>query len=361
MTAGTVQIRMAAYQFRAKRADYYEYLADLLGHTGGQLTLRQIMLADAARYGSTPRGILSAHWADRYDDNGNLTRTFAGTLPAADVAVLATLQEAGHAALAEGLRDLAGLTRLMTRARTEFVGTVLVGAVCALALLVLLAAIPLFTVPELQSVFRHVPAEHYGAAAQRLFGFADWLQRYAAYVLAGIALLAWLIASSVTTLTGPLRDHLDRFGIWRLYRQLCSIRLLSTLAIVLRQRGSTSLQLREALQMQQAGATGYLRHHLDRLIARVDDSHIGASTFDTGMLERETVYYLDDVIHARGMDAGIQLARNRTETHLLAQVKLRAVILRWALALSSVLAIVAIALWHTIVQHELVAVMKLLG
>ena len=60
-------LRLDALRFRALRADYYEYLADLVEGTQGRKSLRDIFDDDAHRYGRrTVRGRLSRYWAAAY-------------------------------------------------------------------------------------------------------------------------------------------------------------------------------------------------------------------------------------------------------------------------------------------------------
>src|SRR5690606_24449237 len=80
------RLTLAAWRFRVLRADYYDYLADLMEGARGRKPLRDIFQDDARRYGpSTARGALCTHWLRAYEESGgDLFQAWHGTLPDED-------------------------------------------------------------------------------------------------------------------------------------------------------------------------------------------------------------------------------------------------------------------------------------
>lgn len=357
---GHVRVRLgrvawAARQFRAQRADYYEYLADVMAQGDGRRTLRTIFDDDARRYGRRrARGVLSAHWSHQFQQcGGDLLRTFSGTLPAEDLVPMAVAQRAGAGALEAALRDLAGATRLADQARAVFTGTVAAGVVALAVAVGAVLAMPFFTVPRLKQVFIAVPEDFWGATARRLFWLSDAVAAHALPVALSVAALAGVLGWSLAHLTGAWRARLDDWFIWRLYRDFQGMRFLALLAVTVRQRGHVDTRLRDALAVQLPGASAWKAWHLDRMIARIDRGHVGASTFETGLLDDDTRWFLADMIDARGMDTALQLARARVEHRTLRIVAARAALLRWTLLLGAVGVLVTLALWHVATIDEL--------
>jgi len=94
----------AAQQFRKHRADFYEYLADIVEAVEGRKTIKPILITYAARHGHhTARGRLAAHWAVRIEDSGDLGDALADTMPTFDVMMITLLQRIGGAALVGGV------------------------------------------------------------------------------------------------------------------------------------------------------------------------------------------------------------------------------------------------------------------
>lgn len=350
----TMRLAWAAWRFRPVRADYYEYLADLMAQTGGRKTLRDLFADDAIRHGPrTARGRLAAHWLARYQESGgDLGASFERTLPDEDVLLIRIGQRAGAGAFEQALYDLAKLTRLVDEARRSFVATTTVGLLAVLIALLAIAAIPLFTVPRLKQTFT-LPTEYLYPLTRRLYGFADTIDAYALSAGIGLVAVVYLGVWSLHSLVGPLRQRLDRWAIWRLYRDLQGVRFLSSLATLLRRRGNVSTQLREALALQGAGAGPWLRWHVDAMLARVDAGQVGAATFDTGIVDAETFWYLRDMIDTRGLDDGLQRASDRIERRTLGLVARRAAFLRWVLLLGALGLLMSLALWHVAVIQEM--------
>lgn len=86
------RVGQAASKFARARADWYEYLADMTEDTQGRRTFLSILEADAQRYGKSARGVLSAYWAHRIVETGELGRTLHRTLPPREVAEFVSLQ-----------------------------------------------------------------------------------------------------------------------------------------------------------------------------------------------------------------------------------------------------------------------------
>src|SRR5690606_40321448 len=95
----------------------------------------------------------------------------------------------------------------------------------------------------------------------------------------------------------------------------------SDLKVMLQHRESGSTQLRTALTMLGAGASPWLRDHLDEMVNRIDHGFVGADTFDTGLLERELYWYLQDMIDARGLAGGVGLLGVCLDGRVHAQVR----------------------------------------
>ena len=134
------QLGCAAWQFNAQRADYYDYLSDLIGATAGTKTLLNIFQDDARRYTThSVRGRLSASWAERFPRaGGDLFSTWYGSFPLEDLVAIQAAQYAGAGALMQTLRQLSTVVRVSDAARQAFLQTILVGA---LSLIVALASV----------------------------------------------------------------------------------------------------------------------------------------------------------------------------------------------------------------------------
>ena len=352
---GRVVLHIAAWQFRAHRADYYEYLADLIGSTAGAKTLLSVFQDDAWRHaGRGARGTLSACWSERFPQTGgDLFATWYGTLPTEDLVAIQAAQYAGAGALTLTLRQLAAVVRVTDTASREFMQTSLVGFVGVAVALASLLSIPLFTADRLAAAFSSVPVEYHGVATQRLFATAQWLRK-GWFVL--VAVMSALVAASIWSLpnaTGALRTLFDRWGIWRLYRIVQAVRLLSLLAVLLRPRGNVGARLREALAVQRRGATRWLDHHIARMLTRIDAGMNGTDALDTGLIDADTWWYLSDMVNTVGLDEGLQRTRLRLEQHTVRKLSVQAQLLRWSLLLCSLAVVAVIAFWHYRVIEEL--------
>ena len=345
----------AARSFRAHRADYYEDLADLMDAAQGRKTLRDMFRDDAVRYGpSTVRGFLSSHWASAFQEaGGDLYQTWRGTLPDDDVGLLHAAQQAGGTALCQTLRDLARVVRLLEKARRETVVTLAAGIAACLVLLLLLMAVPVYTVPQLLRTFGEVPEAYYGSMTRALLGLADAVRSGGPVLLVMTACLGWTMHWSLRNLTGPIRTWLDEIGIWRLYRDFQAMRFLAMLAVLIKPGGHAVPRLRDAVRQLLGVGSPWHAWHLARMLDRLDTGVAGAETFNTGMIDRETWWFLADMIATRGMDEGMQLTRARLESHALRAVSARAQVLRWLMLLTALAVLLSLAFWHYGVVDEM--------
>ncbi len=350
----TLLLRLDALRFRAGRADYYEYLADLVEGTQGRKNLRAVFEDDARRHGEdTVRGRLSRHWAGMYlEAGGDLGAAWADTLPSSECVLLSCVQEEGGD-LSAALRDVARAVRLASDAWLALVSAAAAGLAAAAVAFSLLCAIPFFSVPRLQQVFQAVPAEDYGRLTRALFALAQGLRQWLALWLVLLSGLVLLSLWSLPRYTGAARSRLDRWLLWRLYRDFHAIRFLALLAVLVRQHGAADTRLRRALAVQARDAAPWMHGHLLDMLGRIDGGQIGPEIFGTGLLDADTWWYMADMMDALGMEAGLAQVRLRVESRLMARVRRQASVLRWALLLSSVGAVLGITLWHYGVIDEL--------
>lgn len=350
-----IRLRCDAWRFSGMRADYYEYLADMLEGLQGRKTLRDLFDDDARRHGDgSVRGRLARRWSQALEAcGGDLSMAWTGSMPAAELALLHAAQAGGAGALTEALRDLARAARVAEQASHTFRDTLVAGMAAMAVALALACAVPYFTVPRLQLVFQGVPPAYHGILTRGLFAFAETVRQglplLAACATAGI----WLSWWSLDHLVGPLRKRLDTWPIWRLYRDVNAIRFLAMLAVLVRRRGNVDIRLRQALAMQADHARPWLSWHIRDMVARIDAGLVGADSFDTGMIDRRIWWYLSDMIAAHGMARGLDRVADRIERRALAQVVRQALVLRWALLLGAVAAVIALALWHYAAIDEL--------
>ncbi|CAM3709556.1 Toxin coregulated pilus biosynthesis protein E [Bordetella sputigena] len=350
-----LQLRWDLLRFASMRADYYEYLADMIEGLQGRKTLRDLFDDDACRHGPrSVRGRLARRWSQALEAcGGDLATAWVGSMPAEELALLHAAQTGGAGALTAALRDLARAARIVQQAWRIFRDTLLTGVVALAVALVLACAVPYFTLPRLQAVFQDVPPAYHGSLTRGLFIFGAAVRGGLPVLAAGVAGGAWLMLWSLPNLVGPWRRRLDGRSIWRLYRDVNAIRFLAMLAVLVRRRGNVDMRLRQALAMQADHAGPWLSWHIREMVARIDAGLVGADSFDTGMIDRRMWWYLSDMIAAHGMARGLDRAADRVERRALRHVDRQAQLLRWTLLLGAVAAVIGLALWHYAAIDEL--------
>lgn len=348
------RVGQAARKFARQRADWYEYLADMTEDTQGKRTILNILDGDAQRYGRSARGILSAYWAHRIVETGNIGRTLHRTLPPREVAEFVSLQRQGQAVLATGLRDMASLVRLNSKLRVILVSTLLTSALAMILLWVaVMIGIPYFSAPMILNSLPDIPPAYFSPSTQAFFNLADWIREHGIRVWVVTLMIPIAFQLSFPYLDGPIRRKLDNWGPYRLYRDIQAIGVISTAATAVKPRAGKSVQLREAIELQFDGASRWLTRRLQAIQDRLEDSKSGVQVFDVGLMDRETYWYLEDLASTLGLDVALQKTRLRMETTILTRVDGRAKQLRWVVLIGAVLAMAGLMVWHQSVLWDL--------
>lgn len=350
-----VHIKWCAWQFRRWRADYYLYLSEMIQLTDGARTLGSIFRQDALRHaGQGARGTLSAEWSRRFPIcGGDLFSTWSGTLPDVEIAIIREAQYAGAGALPQALMRLSHVVRLVDTSTREFLSTMTVACVAALFALGSVLVIPFFSAQQIGGAFSFLHPQFYGLMARRFFSLADWLGRYWSVVPSVMFASGIILYRSLAVMTGRIRLVCDRFGIWRLYCTVQSIRFLALLSLLLKQRGHHGTRLREALAAQRRAAVPWLRWHLDQMIARLDAGLSATQSMNTGLIDRQTWWYFTDMVQSVGLDLAMDRTCKHIESQAVARMRRHAAWLRWALLIGSMLVVLSMGLLHYRVIDEL--------
>lgn len=352
----TVDAKIAAFIFAGNRSDYYLYLADTIAGTLGRKSLVNIFDSDVVRYGKSARGKLSQHWSKQYTDGGgSLQKTFAGTLPDEDVAVLDTLlRSGGERALENALRDLAENSELLSKARMIIFVTMLASLVCLGMTMITVIAMPIYTVPKITEAFSMLPYEFYPKNAKDLVGFAEFVKSSTSMIVMVTVAVVAVIMWSLSFVTGKSRLYLDKYGVfWALYRDFQNIRFLSTLAALVREGDKTALNLKLAIEMQLKGASRWKKYHLDQILSYVSRGRVGPEIFTTGIMDQKMQWYIADLVESRGLSEALQVVKERLKDRVLKRITKQAAILAWSLMISAILVSGYLMMWHMTVIDDL--------
>lgn len=348
------QIGWWQWRFRRYRVEYLQYLAALLAQNPEQQTLKVIFAKEVQRYGPKhPRGRLAQLWLQRLSAHGgDLAAAWQGCFPTDVLHIVRIGQQYGARSLTQALGHLAGFLQQHRQLKQQLMGLLwpALFALCVVGVTGFL--LPLLTVPELKKTFALVPAEYYGIYTQRLFGFAQWLSQYGWFVislpLAGIVSLLL----SLRRWVGWGRHLADRFEPWSSYRLFHALNLLA-LAHILLELPGMRLTLKEIIQALLVTPNPWLKKHLQKIDQRIQLGHIGASSFDTGLLHQEELWFFSDMAEGQSLSQACQLTATRLRKQLVQRLIKRATILRWAILLIGVLLLVGVLFWHYRAFEEL--------
>lgn len=349
------RMRLDAWRFAAHRADYFEYLHAVLSGAQGRLTIRELFDRDAQRYGATTvRGRLSQCWSIACEaSGGDLDATWRGCLPADERALIRVAQAFGNVRLLACFQALARHLGLLIQVRQLLWATLGSAAAALLVVSVLMLAVPTWTVPALLQAFQGLPVEFHGTWTRALFAFAQGLRDWGFCLPLGVVSALALGLLMLPRACGPWRRRLDRVGPWRLYRQVQALRLLALVSILLQPGAGSSSQLRPVMLLFLESATPWLGAYLRRAVWRIDQGLAGAAAWDTGLLDRELYWYLEDMVAARGLSEGILATHERMRAVWLGRIQRQARALRWLALLSGVVVVMGIGAWHYAVIDEL--------
>lgn len=343
-----LRLRLDSWLFAGRRADYFDYLHAVLAGSQGRLTVRELFDRDALRHGpATVRGRLSSFWSYTCElSGGDLHATWSGSFPADELALVRAAQAFGNARLLDCFQALASHLALLIQARRILWTTLGSAAVALLLASLLLLALPWWTVPSLQDSFDGIPDQYLGAWAASLFAFAGFLRTWGVYLPPVLVLLLGWGLYSLPRSHGVLRRLLDRVGPWRLYRQVQALRLLALVSILLQPGFGHTSRLRPVLLLFLHEASPWLAAHLQHMVLRIDQGLAGVAAFDTGLLDRDVYWFLEDMSAARGLQSGLQATHQRMTRLWLPRISSRAQALRWLALLAGLAVVLGLGLWH---------------
>lgn len=342
------------HQFKKHQIPYFSYLHHMLTELKGSRTLRDIFLLDATRYGTRHwRGRLAQQWAIRYElSGGDLVATWFDCCDSDTLALIGSAQNQGELALLAAFRQVAEVLETKKKIRQAVLYVAGPGLVSFVILSAMLAAVPLFTVPQVFAAFGDLPEDYLGVFSRGLLLFADYLSRFGVWLWLGAIVALGMIRFSFTRLTGAVRNALENVQPWRGYRTYQGFRVFALLCALLRAQTGTQ-RLSTSLSAIQPGANQWLSWRLHELRQRLRDGEPAHSAFSHGVLSRSESWYFGDITAAQGLEEAFAATALHLQEQLLQSLSRYGQILKWCLLVGSVFALLGLGLWHFVAIDEL--------
>lgn len=319
-----IPIKMAARRFRRNRADYFDYLADIIEGSEGKKKFQQIFEQDGERFVGKPRGVLSRYWAQTFSENGaSLRLTWTQLFPDDELALLDVAQQAGSGAIITTLRDVAEGVRLKQQIESKARATALISGIGLLVAFFMATIYPIMSTSFMKEAFPMIPSEYIRPVAKKWFLYASFVETAFPFLVGLAALAAAYIYWCINNLVGGARDWLDRKNFFfRTIRDVRSVMFLTTLATISKQRGASSMPLQKALAMfHSSSRSPWLSWRIKQVLDNIDRSGgVSSDVFNTNILSEDIFYYLRDMEQARGFSEGFSQTSKYVKERILSKI-----------------------------------------
>lgn len=307
ISASKYTLNRAKSAFKAKRADFYEDLAESLED---RAVLVDELKKQMVRYRRkrSPMASLFALWLRRMD-----TLTFSnalkGTVPPLDSLILLASETSGK--LPPGLRFLASTVRSVGHIKSTILGAVAVPVIVTSMLVGMLYGFGAFMVPILLAI---LPVDHWPGMGRMMYSISMAVTNYGLILFAILGSLIFGFSWSLSNWVGPTRTKFDNYLPYSIYRDYNSAVMLVSLSGLMQSGAS----LVGSLKAMRTASPPWMAWHITRVLWKLDkESATPAKAFDTGVLPEEL---LDRVVDY-GERSGFQVALNKIGSQALQKVE----------------------------------------
>ncbi|MDO8728630.1 MAG: hypothetical protein Q7K26_01915 [bacterium] len=294
-TKNSLELRLAAWEFKSLRGTFYLDLAKAMKASPGE-PITKFLNRYGERYEKEPIGILARHWLSRFNHVGTFTESVRGTIPDEDLTVLAVSEQSGD--LRVGLASLGRNIIGLTACKKEIVGALKASVFLILLLHVFFAIEAFVVMPKIESAMKsNIDLNKLGTIGYVFFSGADFIR---GWWWAWFALLIFLTAAVIWALpnyVGRMRSWLDNNILpFQMYRDFNGASFLTSLGSVTTLMGSQVVQLNDALSRIAEDAYPWLSWQINMIQDNLQINPNGkGEIFNTGIVNRMAYYRILDM------------------------------------------------------------------
>jgi hypothetical protein len=286
------QVWMAAKDLHKRRADfYYDLGATLQDRVPLVTTLRKYEMRARYRHPGTAPMYMEMLKGLQTGSLSNALRAIASPV---ELTLIDATQASGDSSMAEGL-----LFMSQTVEKTDkMLATIRKALVYPIALLMvfalMLTGFSLSAVPMLAEL---MPPSKWPPLGKLLYTVSNVVAHQGVWIAAGLVLSFTLFIYSLGRWTGPVRQRLDRYFPYSVYRDYSGSLMLISISSMMR----SGVSLRSALERSMKFSSPWLRWHLRKILSNLskpNNPHFGQS-FCTGVLSQELEDRVQDASERR--------------------------------------------------------------
>lgn len=286
------QLWRAKRNLLARRADFYYDLASALEDKVPLFTtLRSYEIRARKR---DPSAAMLYQQMLRESMNGSLSQALRGVMPPSELIMIDAIQTAGDAALARGLYFMAETVEKIDKMIFTVRKAVVYPIMLFLIFACLLTGFSFFAVPVLEEL---MSPDKWPLLGRMVYSISSVVRHYGLYMLLCLLVVVIAFVKSLANWYGPMRNRVDNWLPYSLYRDFSGAMLIVSLSSLMR----TGVSLRSSLERAIRFSTPWMRWHLQQILRGLASEHAAkfGHAFRTGVLSMSMEDRVQDAAERR--------------------------------------------------------------
>jgi len=204
--------------------------------------------------------------------------------PDAEVMLINAGERSGD--IERGLQEAVFVNESLSRIKSAVIGAVSYPMVLFFILMGLYMLFALMILPKIESL---MPVDQWPPLSQHMHTVLTIIRVYGLYILVVVAGALAAVLFSMPYFTGPVRNVLDRYYPYSIYRVIAGSGFLVGLSAML----EAGVKMRDALEQLRGNANPYVTWHINKILQSLSRGESSGSALDTGMFNDETSISLE--------------------------------------------------------------------
>ena len=212
----------------------------------------------------------------------NFAEAAVGWIPQEELIMIELTQEGR---ISEGFKQAARIASVRTQLRSTLFSNLTYPVILLFVGATIIAVLPPYAMQMMQEI---TPVENWPSVSKSVLEFSNFVQNWGLHVLVTLFLLISVSVWAAPRLTGPIRNRLEWYPPFALYRQLLGPEVLVAWLALMR----AGVQRLRALDQLSRGMPAYIASHIQIMRSRMYAGENTDIALDTGLFTPET---LDDL------------------------------------------------------------------